>query len=162
MLSLLFLIVGTGCFKYSFTGSLPSHIQKVAVILFENNTSFSAVNQDLTNRVIDEFILDNSLQIVSESEADLVITGTVGSIVQRPAILSKDAESREEVQQYQMVVNVKVKCEDIKNNKVLWEKNLSEFGEMEASGSIEGQNQAIQDAIEKITENILNNTLGYW
>ena len=162
ILSLMLLIAGTGCFKYSFTGSLPSHIQKVAVILFENNTSYSAVNQDLTNKVIDEFINDNTLEVVSETSADLVITGTIGSIIQRPAILAKDADSREEVQQYQMVVNVKVKCEDIKNNKVLWEKTLSEFGEMEASGSIDLQNEAIQVAIEKITENILNNTLGYW
>ena len=65
IISLILLIAGTGCFKYSFTGSLPSHIQKVAVILFENNTSYSAVNQDLTNKVIDEFINDNTLEVVS-------------------------------------------------------------------------------------------------
>ena len=41
-------LVSIGCFKYSFTGSLPSHIQKVAIPLFENNTSFTGVNQDLT------------------------------------------------------------------------------------------------------------------
>ena len=161
-LSLLILFAGTGCFKYSFTGSLPSHIQKVAVVLFENNTSYSGVNQDLTNKVVDEFINDNTLQIVSESEADIIITGSIGSIIQRAAVVSKDADAREEVQEYQLVVNVKVKCDDVKNNKVLWQKTISQYGEMDASGSLDKQNEAIAIAIEKITEDILNNTLGYW
>jgi hypothetical protein len=61
-----------------------------------------------------------------------------------------------------MVVNVRVKCEDLKNNKVLWEKTISQFGDMSGAGSIEEQSVAIQDAINKITQDILNNTLGYW
>jgi len=80
----------------------------------------------------------------------------------RPAILSKDSESREEVEEYHMVVNVRVKCEDVKNNQVLWQKNLSQFGVMDASGSTEQQNDAIDVALDKISQDILNNTLGYW
>ena len=156
-------LFSVGCFNYSFTGSLPSHIQKVAVPLFENNTSFSGVNQDLTNLIIDQFINDNSLQVTSESEADIVITGIVGSIIQRPAILSSSGDQQgETVESYQMVVNVRVKCEDIKTNKVLWEKRLSQFGDLEGGGSIDEQNTAINQAILKITQDVLNNTLGYW
>lgn len=157
------LLFSIGCLNYSFTGSLPSHIEKVAVPLFENNTSFSGVNQDLTNLVIDQFIKDNSLEVTSESQADIVISGTVGSIIQRPAILSSSNDQQgETVESYQMVVNVLVKCEDIKNNKVLWEKRLSQFGDLEGGGSIDEQNTAIDEAILKITQDILNNTLGYW
>jgi len=160
-LCLIFLI-SFGCFKYSFTGSLPSHIKKVAIPLFENNTSFTGVNQDLTLQTTNQFILDNSLQITPESSADIIISGTVGSIIQRPAILSKDSESREEVEEDHMAVNVRVKCEDVKNNQVLWQKNLSQFGVMDASGSTEQQNDAIDVALDKISQDILNNTLGYW
>jgi hypothetical protein len=157
------LLFTTSCFNYSFTGSLPSHIQKVAIPLFENNTSFSGVNQDLTNQVVDQFISDNSLQVTSESEADIVISGTIGSIIQRPAILSSgQGQQGETVESYQMVVNVRVKCEDIKNNKVLWEKTLSQFGDLAGGGSIDEQNSAIEEAIDKITQDILNNTLGFW
>ena len=158
---LLLIFVFAGCFKYSFTGSLPSHINSVAVPLFENNTSFSGVNQDLTNNVVDQFVSDNSLEVTSESQADIIISGSIGSIIQRPAILSS-GETAETVEAYQMVVNVRVKCEDLKNNKVLWEKTISQFGDMPGTGSIEEQSEAIQEAINKITQDILNNTLGYW
>jgi hypothetical protein len=154
------LIFVTGCF-YSFTGSLPSHVKNVAVPLFENSTSFSGVNQDLTNKVVDQFVEDNTLEVTGESKADIIISGTIGSIIQRPAILSS-GETAEQVETYQMVVNVKVKCEDIQKNKVLWEKTISEFGDMSAAGSIDEQNAAIEVALDRITLDILNNTLGYW
>ncbi len=147
-----------GCLTYSFTGSLPSHIKSVAVPLFEDNTAYPGVKEDLTNRVIDEFIADNTLNVTSESQADLIISGVITSITQKAAILT----AGETVDEYQVYVNVKVKCEDIKSNKTLWEKNLSQFGVMPGSGSQDERNQAIQIAIERLTNDILNNTLGYW
>ncbi len=147
-----------GCVSYSFTGSLPSHIKSVAVPLFEDNTAYPGVREDLTNRVIDEFISDNTLNVTTESQADLVITGVITSITQKAAILS----AGETVDEYQVYVNVKVTCEDVKSNKVLWEKNLSQFGVMPGTGTQDERDQAIQIAIEKLTNDILNNTLGYW
>ena len=147
-----------GCFTYSFTGSLPTHIKSVAIPLFEDNTAYPGVREDLTNSVINEFISDNTLRVTSESQADLVISGVISSITQKAAILS----AGETVNEYQIYVNVKVKCEDIKSNKVLWDKTLSEFGVMPGTGSQDERNQAIQIAIEKLTNDILNNTLGYW
>ena len=136
-------------------------MKKVSVPLFENSTSFSGVNQDLTNKVVDQFVEDNTLEVTAESKADIIISGTIGSIIQRPAILSS-GETSEQVETYQMVVNVRVKCEDIQKNKVLWEKTISEFGDMPATGSIDEQNAAIEVALDRITLDILNNTLGYW
>jgi len=157
---LLYLVFLTsfGCLSYSFTGSLPSHIKSVAIPLFEDNTAYPGVREDITNRVIDEFIADNTLNVTSESQADLIISGVITSITQRAAILS----AGETVDEYQVYVNVKVKCEDIRSNKILWEKNLSQFGVMPGSGTQDERNQAIQIAIEKLTNDILNNTLGYW
>ena len=156
-----FILLFTGCLNYSFTGSLPSHVNRIAVPLFENNTSFSGVNQELTNKVVDQFINDNTLEVTSESKADIILSGTIGSIIQRPAILSS-GEQAETVEAYQMVVNVKVKCEDINTNKILWERTISQFGDMSGTGSVDEQDEAINEALNKITQDILNNTLGYW
>ena len=76
------------CGYYSFTGSIPSDIKTVAVPLFDDNTSFPGVREDLTNNVIDAFINDNTLQVVPESKADLVITGTILSIREKAAIIT--------------------------------------------------------------------------
>jgi hypothetical protein len=146
-----------GC-MYSFKGSLPSYINNVAVPLFDDNTAYPNVRENLTNSVIAGFTNDNTLKVTSEANADIIIYGTISSISRRAAVLT----SGENVESYQMYVNVKVKCEDIKNNKTMWEKNLSAFGTMTASATQDEIDTAINDAIEKISEDILNNTLANW
>jgi hypothetical protein len=147
----------SGC-VYSFKGSLPSYIRNVSIPLFDDNTAYPNVRENLTNSVIAGFTSDNTLKVTEETYADIIITGTIQSIINRPAIMTEG----ETVEGYQVYVNVKVKCEDIKNNKVLWEKNLSSYGTMSASGSQDERDAAINQAIEKISEDILNNTLANW
>ena len=156
---LLIFILFTSCGYYSFKGALPSHIKTVSVPLFDNNTEYPNVREDLTNMIVDEFISDNSLTITDESNADLIISGVITSISQRAA----SAVSGEQVEEYHVYVNVKVKCEDVKNNKALWERTLSQYGVMDAATADDSEREvAILVAMEKITEDILNNTLGYW
>jgi hypothetical protein len=157
-IALPFLLIWTACAMYSFKGSLPSFIQTIAIPLFDDNTSYPNIREDLTNKVVDAFIADNTLKIANESDADLLLNGTITSISQRAAILT----SGEDVQEFQVYVNVKVKCEDVKNSKIYWEKTLSQFGSMPGSGTQDERDIAIADAVEKITEDILNNTLANW
>jgi hypothetical protein len=146
------------CGIYSFTGSIPSHIKTVAIPLFDDNTSFPGVREDLTNKVIDSFIAENVLQVVPESNADLLITGTILSIQERAAIIT----TGEDVEQYEVYVNVKVKCTEIKSGKVWWEKTLRRFGVMEGIGDIDARNNAIETASTEITQDIIDNTLANW
>jgi hypothetical protein len=146
------------CGFYSFTGSIPSHIKTVAVPLFDDNTSFPGVREDLTNKVIDRFIAENVLQVVPEASADLLITGTILSIRERAAIIT----TGEDVEQYEVYVNVKVKCTEIKSGKVWWEKTLRRFGVMEGIGDIDARNAAIETANTEITQDIIDNTLANW
>jgi hypothetical protein len=155
-LTLVFIL--SGCFSYSFRGALPSHIKSVAVPLFDDNTAYPGVREDLTNKVVDGFIADNTLRVVSESEADIVVSGIISSITQKARIVT----SGEEVQEFQMFVNVQAKCEDIRANKVLWEKSFSQFGILPASSTQDERDAAVQEALEKISEDILNSTLASW
>ena len=154
------LLVGLSisCGYYSFTGSIPSDIKTIAVPLFDDNTSFPGVREDLTNKVIDAFINDNTLQLVPESKADLVITGTILSIREKAAIIT----TGEDVEQYEVYVNVKVKCTEIKSGKVWWEKTLRRFGIMGGLENIDARNDAIETAIIEITQDVLDNTLANW
>ena len=159
MFTLFILLIISGCGYYSFKGALPSHIKTAAIPLFENNTEYPNVRDDLTNMVVDAFIADNSLAITDESNADLIISGTIVDIPSPKASLVRVGE---QVEEFHVTVKVKVKCEDVKNNKVLWEKSLSEYGIMSGLSDDEEREIAITAALEKITEDILNNTLGYW
>ncbi len=147
----------TGC-VYSFGGSIPSDVTKIAIPLFDDNTSYPGVREDLSNLVIDAFIANNILRVVNESEADLLITGTILSIRERAAIIT----TGEEVDQYDVYVNVKVKCENIRSGKIWWEKTLRRFGPMTGGGTQEDLQAAIGVAIQQITDDILNNTIAYW
>jgi len=146
------------CGYYSFTGSIPSDIKSVAVPLFDDNTSFPGVREDLTNKVIDRFIDENVLQVVPESKADLLITGTILSINEKAAIIT----TGEDVEQYEVYVNVKVKCSEVKSGKVWWEKTLRRFGIMGGLENIDARNDAINVAITDITQDIIDNTLASW
>lgn len=148
----------TGCY-YSFKGSLPSHLKTIAIPLFDDrNAQFPGVRENLTNKVIDEFISDNTLKVVDESKADLLLTGFITSIVQQAA----NVAAGETVSSYKITVNVKVKCEDVKLSKVLYDKNIQRYGMMESASDADGIENAIEEALVQITEDILNDTLGAW
>ena len=158
ILFIILCIMSVSCGYYSFKGSLPSYIKKIAIPLFDNNTEYAGIQEDLTNKLIDEFIADNSLEVTNEQTADIIIRGTIISIKQTVATVTKD----ETVTGYNLYVNVKVTCEDIKMNKNLWEKSINQYGIMSGGGSQEERDNAIAEAIEKIAEDIKNNTLAYW
>jgi hypothetical protein len=158
LLVTLVIVLSFSCGYYSFTGSIPSHIKTVAVPLFDDNTSFPGVREDLTNKVIDRFINENVLQVVPESKADLLITGTILSIQEKAAIITTE----EDVEQFEVYVNVKVKCTEIESGKVWWEKTLRRFGIMGGLQNIDARNEAIETAITEITQDIIDNTLANW
>ena len=157
LISLLVIFVFS-CGYYSFTGSIPSHIKTVAIPLLDDNTSFPGVREDMTNQIIDRFINENVLQVVPESKADLLITGTIMSIQEKAAIITPG----EDVEQYEIYVNVKIKCTEIKSGKVWWEKTLRRFGTMEGQDNIDQRNDAIEVAIIEIAQDVIDNTLANW
>ncbi|MEJ2543100.1 MAG: LptE family protein [Calditrichaceae bacterium] len=151
-------LFSTGCY-YSFKGSLPSHLKTIAIPLFDDrNATFPGVRENLTDKVINEFIKDNTLKVVDESKADLLLTGSITSIVQQAASVT----AGESVSSYKITVNVKVKCEDVKLSKVLYDKNIQRYGMMESDADTQGIEDAIEEALVQITEDILNDTLGAW
>jgi FlaG/FlaF family flagellin (archaellin) len=95
---------------------------------------------------------------VDESEADLVITGTIQSIRQTAANVGKG----EIVNEYKVTVTVKAKCENSKTSKALFDKTFSNYGTMEGTGSPDAYKEAILNALEQNTNDILNATLAAW
>jgi hypothetical protein len=130
----------------------------VAIPIFDDNTSYPGVREDLTNQVIDAFIADNTLKVVSEPDADLLLTGTILSIREKAAIVT----TGEAVDQFEVYVNVRIKCLEIKTGKVWFEKTLRRFGVMEGTASQDERDLAIGVALVELTQDILNNTLAYW
>ncbi len=146
------------CGYYSFKGSLPSYIRSIAISLFDNQTPDPGVPETLNRYLRDMFIDDNTLKVVDESKADLLLSGTIESIRQKAAVV----RTGEEVTEDQLVVTVKAKCQDLKTSKMLFNKSFSYTVPLSATAGLDQRQQAIDEALKYIAEDILNATLGAW
>ncbi len=158
VLALSIMLIFAGCGYYSFKGALPSHIQSVAIPIFIDKSGYPDILEKATDSVIEAFVLDNTLKVVDESKADIVINGTIVSVREKAAAF----KAGETVSEYQMHVTIKVLCEDIRKSKTLFNKSFSDYGVMESGGGQDEKDKAIDDALVLITENIVNTTLGGW
>ena len=146
------------CGYYSFKGSLPSHLKTIAIPIFIDRSAYPGVQEKVTDSITNAFITDNTLKLVDESKADVILNGTIQSVTQRVAAV----KTGETVSEYQMYVSLKVVCEDVKQSKKMFEKVFNQYGVMSSDAGQEEKDRAIDDAIELITEDVLNTTLGGW
>lgn len=155
---LILMVLLNSCSYYSFKGSLPSHLKTMAIPVFIDKSAYPGVQEKVTDSITDAFISDNTLKLVDESKADVILNGTIQSVTQKIAAV----QPGEKVSQYQMYISVKVVCEDVKQSKKMYEKVFRQYGVMSSDAGQDEKDKAIDDAIELITEDVLNTTLGGW
>jgi hypothetical protein len=146
-----------GC--YSFTGSsVPIHLKTVSIPLFEDVSGFGEPNlrEKLTQKIIDLVISDNSLNIGERTTSDSIIEGSVVSVTDAPSVIAPG----EQVTTRRVTLNVHASFTDMKFRKKVWEKDFLNWGEY-AQGS-QNRTKAIDDAINKIAEDILIETVSGW
>jgi hypothetical protein len=133
VLGLLVALTGTGC-GYALAGRgsfLPDYIQVVGIPQFENRSSFSQVEQVLTEKVRTEFIGRGKYSVIPDAPgSDAVLTGEVLAIsVQPVGFTEQQLASR-----YLFTWTMKVAFTDSRTNEVLWSNDALTFrGEYELS-----------------------------
>jgi hypothetical protein len=153
-----FLIFLSGC-AYSFSGSsVPKHLKTIAIPLFEDQSGFGepGLKESFTTALINLFVNDNSLQVADRNTADSILEGSIVTIQDAPSIISPG----EQVTTRRVTINVRVTYQDLKLRKKVWEKNFSNWGEYITSG--ETRTVALTQAVSKVTEDILIETVSGW
>ena len=153
-----FLIFLSGC-AYSFSGSsVPKHLKTIAIPLFEDQSGFGepGLKESFTTALINLFVNDNSLQVADRNTADSILEGSIVTIQDAPSIISPG----EQVTTRRVTINVRVTYQDLKLRKKVWEKNFSNWGEY--STSSETRTVALTQAVNKVTEDILIETVSGW
>jgi hypothetical protein len=145
-----------GCGPYSFSGSGATHLKTIAVPVFEDRTAEFGIKERLTNTIIDEFTRDNTLKISDRRVADSILLGSLLRVEERAGVYSQN----ESVQEIRVYLTVQLKYEDVKKRKTVWEAQVTQFGAY-APGSSNRQN-AIDEAIRKIANEVLNKTVSGW
>lgn len=151
----------TGCAYYSFSGSALPHLKTVAIPTFQDDTAEFGVKDDLTNALIEAFTSDNTLKIAERRNADSMITGRIVSVKDGAGAFDR-AETVDEIR---VTISVQVKFEDLQKRKLVWEGRLSEVGTYAPSGgstSNTTREDAIAEAITKITNEVLNRSISGW
>ena len=150
-----------GC-AYSFTGSsVPNHLKSIAIPFCVDKSGSGEPNMadNFTSSLIEQFISDNSLAVTDKSKADALLDCTINSLPDSPVTI----QGGENVSSRRITINARVVYKDFVMKKTVFDKNFSNFGDYSTEGDIPtNRSNAIQTAIDKITEDILLAVVSDW
>ncbi|NWF90959.1 MAG: hypothetical protein HXY50_16050 [Ignavibacteriaceae bacterium] len=150
-----------GCCVYSFTGaSVPEHLKTIAIPIADDRSGGAepGLREKLTEVLTQKFIDDNTLQVTDKGSANSVLECTIVSLSDAPAIVT----AGEQIATRRITVSVLVVNKDLVKRKTLFEKTFSNYGDYPSGGSVDSRRSAIEDAVEKITQDILLDTVSGW
>lgn len=159
-LTVVSLISWAGC-AYSFTGSsVPPHLKTIAIPLFDDQSGFGQPNlrEDFTNKLISLFQQDNSLEISEKTHADCILEGVIAVVRDDPSVVA----GGEAVTKRRVTITVKASFQDMKLKKKVWEKELSNWGDYEIVSGPAQRQTGIDEAIRKLAEDIVIETVSGW
>jgi len=156
-------IVGNfnGCCIYSFTGaSVPEHLKTIAIPIADDRSGGAepGLREKITEVLTQKFIDDNTLQVSEKSIANVILECTIVSLADAPAIVT----AGEQIAIRRITISVLVVNKDLVKRKTIFEKTFSNYGDYPSGGSIDSRKNAIEEAIEKITQDILLDTVSGW
>lgn len=149
-----------GCF-YSFRGtSVPPHMKTIAIPVFDDQSGLgqAGLRDKFTRDLIQLFVNDNTLQVTDRNSADALLEGDISTITDQAAVVS----ASESVKTRRVTVTVHVIFQDLKLRKKVWEKDISNWGEYDSGGGLSQRDIGINDALQKVSEDILMATVSGW
>jgi hypothetical protein len=158
--SLAALAAAGGC-SYSFTGSsVPQHLRTIRIALFDDQTGSGepALREQVTNRLIERFRQDNSLDATDQVSADCELEGAIATFTDLPTVVT----AGESVQRARITIGVQAVFRDQKLKKTVYEKTFTAWGEYDIGADPTIRRAAITTAIDKVTEDILLETVSGW
>lgn len=157
---LVFLVLLAGC-TYSFTGaSVPPHLKTIAIPAVEDQSGFGdpTLRDSFTRDLMQQFTSDNTLEISDRANADAVLEGVITDVRDAPAVL----QDGENVSARRISVSVRMTFQDLKLRKKVWEKTFTQYGDYPSGGGLAQRKEGVDEAVRKLTEDILNETVAGW
>ncbi|MGH7323648.1 MAG: LPS assembly lipoprotein LptE [Candidatus Rokuibacteriota bacterium] len=125
--------LGPGACGYSVRGTLPEHIQTVAVPVFANHTSEPAVENFITRAVVEAFSTSGRLRVVTPERADALLEGEITGY----ELVSVAFDPGANVRVYRLVVTMNLRFRDVRENKVLFQRaGLQERADFRVPGAV--------------------------
>ncbi|MBM3324660.1 MAG: hypothetical protein FJY66_03235 [Calditrichaeota bacterium] len=160
-LAILFLLQSLflcGCGNYSFTGAVPKDIKNIAIPLFENQTAEFGIQETITDALVVGFQREGILKIVDETRADAILHGAILRIDDTPNTYS----ASEQVSEYRFQITCEIILENARTGESLWKQTFTTWGNYPYTGSLADRQIGINEALRKLTEDILNRIVSNW
>lgn len=136
-----------------FGSVIPQNARSLTVLAFMNMTNEPAVDVEVTNAVVKEFLADGRMRVTDREEADLILRGSVVSYQEVPLSYTADAY----VQQYRIMIRVEARLED-RSGKIIWQEKMLESGLISSFpvtlGDISATRSARETALRKASQDI--------
>jgi hypothetical protein len=149
-----------GC-PYSFTGaSVAKHLKTIAIPLADDQSGFgeAGLRERFTTELTNLFISDNSLQVADKTTADSILENVIISVSDAPSVVTQG----EAVTKRRITVTVKCVYDDKIQRKRVWEKTFAQWGDYDSGGGLSQRENGLREAIRKVTEDILLETVSGW
>lgn len=147
----------SGC-MYSFAGGgLPSHVRRVYIGLWENETAYQTLTADLLRELQNRLPGSLGVRLSSEQNADAIVRGTLRSVEEQTTNFSPTADPTGRIERNEARVQVSFDAEiyDVQNDKLLWKgQGITAIGffDPRSEDVDDGRQQAIEAVVIKIVE----------
>ena len=146
----------TSCGVYTFNPQGKSDITSVAVERFDNETPEFGLADRMTDDVIDAFIADGSMKIVSTENADAILIGSLVRYDRRPHEFTPE----DEVISYAVTMDFDIILKNSGDGSEIWKERISQQGIYKVDEESEEDGQ--QAAIGLLVDAIINKTTKSW
>jgi hypothetical protein len=149
------------CCFYSFTGaSVPPHLKTIAIPVADDRSGSGepGLRELLTDQLTQKFIDDNTLQVTEKTTADAILECTITSLPDAPAVVA----AGETVETRRVTLTVNVIYRDLVQRKIIYNKSFSNYGDYPSAEIVTARRGAIETAVDRITEDILLDTVSGW
>ena len=150
-------LLSTGC-GYSLSGNLPSHLRTVAVPVFRNLTPVPAVENFLTNAVVNAFATNGRLRVVGVDQADAILEGDVAGYSLQSIAFNAAAN----VRQYRLTVTLNLRFRDVRRNEMLFQRTgFSDRADFAVPGTVAETIVATEAALQQAATDIARSVVSF-
>lgn len=152
-------VILAGC-TYSFRGQQAGEIQSIAVPTLENESTEFGIAETLTDELIRSFQRDGTLRVYNETQADAVLVGRVIRVQDEPYSARPGDEIT--VQEYRFSMTCEFDLINNETKEVEWTQTFPAWAVYPYDNSLSNRDAAIEEATEKLMQDILNKIVGSW
>ncbi len=152
-----------GCVSYSFTGvTIPPEVRTIYIPFFPDNSSSGLGNlsDELNEALIERFVNQSRLRLISDRDAaDAILDGTIVGYRNRPFSVAGDERATLNRVEISVRATFKYRTED----RPEWDKSFNGVFEYDPrEDPIDGERDAVTEAMSRIASNMFNDALSSW